>query len=103
MNDFISKIGLMQAIEYDKCLSGLGDVYIPLKKLEAACKKAMVNDDDIPQIKDMVPVIHAYWKPLKPYSTEYQCSYCGDLWNDIKTPYCHECGAKMDAKSEDLT
>lgn len=98
MNDFISMSGLKQAIEYDKCLSGLGDVYIPIKELEAACKKAMVNDDDIPQIKDMVPVIHAYWKQYTIAPSEYFCSYCGEMWNDVKTPYCHDCGAKMDAE-----
>ena len=45
---------------------------------------------------DVVKVKHAYWKPMSGYPTEYVCSECGELWNNFKTPYCHECGARMD-------
>ena len=51
---------------------------------------------------EMAPVIHAHWKPGKAYPSEYFCSYCGELWNDVKTKRCHECGAVMDLKSEDM-
>ena len=54
---------------------------------------------DAPSI-EAEPVRHAYWKPLKVYPDEFVCSWCGELWNDVKTPYCHECGAKMDGESE---
>lgn len=46
-------------------------------------------------------VVHAYWKPMKAYPREYVCSNCGELWNDIKTRYCHECGARMDEDAGD--
>lgn len=37
----------------------------------------------------------AYWKPLKMYAGEYFCSECGEMFPDLKTEYCCECGAKM--------
>ena len=49
---------------------------------------------------EVAEVRHAYWKPMLRYPTEYVCSECGELWNNFHTPYCHECGAKMDKKGE---
>jgi hypothetical protein len=51
--------------------------------------------DDIPSA-EVTEVRHAYWKPMKAHPGEYVCSECGELWNNFLTPYCHECGAKMD-------
>ena len=48
---------------------------------------------------DVVKVKHAYWRQLMRYPTEYICSECGELWNNFKTPYCHECGARMDSEN----
>ena len=53
------------------------------------------NQEDV-KLVEMKPVIHAHWEPGKAYPSEYFCSYCGELWNDIKTKRCHECGAIMD-------
>jgi hypothetical protein len=47
-------------------------------------------------VADVIEVKHAYWKPMRAYPSEYMCSECGELWNGFMTPYCHECGAKMD-------
>lgn len=46
-------------------------------------------------------VVHAHWEPLKAYPSEFYCSYCGEMWKDEKTPYCHECGARMDEDTGD--
>ena len=52
---------------------------------------------------DVVPVVHGEWivNPKREY--DYICSVCGgdapeDRWrnNAILTPYCPNCGAKMD-------
>ena len=53
------------------------------------------NQEDEPPF-EMAPVIHAHWERGKAYPSEYFCSYCGELWNDVKTKRCHECGAIMD-------
>lgn len=55
--------------------------------------------DEAPN-SDVTEVKHAYWKPMSAYPTEYVCSECGELWNNFKTPYCHECGAKMDGDTK---
>ena len=52
------------------------------------------QQDEKPE--ELKKVIHAHWEPLRAYPSEYICSYCGELWKEEKTPYCHECGAKMD-------
>ena len=58
-------------------------------------------DIDTPISKGYERVVHAYWKPLRVYPDEYVCSYCGELWNDVKTTRCHECGAIMDLDRKD--
>lgn len=58
--------------------------------------------DDVPAA-DAAPVVHGEWivNPKREY--DYICSVCGgdapeDRWrnNAILTPYCPNCGAKMD-------
>lgn len=67
-----------------------------IETLEAADRETMNNEHG-----EFEKVVHAYWKPLKVYPDEFVCSNCGELWNNIRTPYCHECGAKMDADPGD--
>lgn len=58
--------------------------------------RAIKREVDAEPSVEVVKVIHAYWKPMLRYPDEYICSECGELWNNFMTPYCHECGAKMD-------
>lgn len=54
--------------------------------------------DKIPSA-DVVEVKHGEWIDLN--ITEWQCSECNyrvERWNN--TPYCPECGAKMDGKND---
>ena len=67
-----------------------------IKDLEAS-EKDRVGEST----KEYKKVIHAHWEPLKVYPDEYCCSNCGVLWNDEKTPYCHDCGAIMDEHTGD--
>lgn len=59
--------------------------------------KTMINviDSD-----DVAPAVHGHWKNVKRVlNTEWgECSNC-DRRNDI-TPYCPQCGAKMDENED---
>ena len=60
------------------------------KGIDVALK--IINDQPT---ADVVEVKHAYWIDLN--IAEWQCSECKyrvERWNN--TPYCPECGAKMD-------
>lgn len=52
---------------------------------------------------DAVEVVHAHWTRVDDWTDE--CSVCGD-WheNDVndRTPYCANCGAKMDGHKKDV-
>lgn len=47
---------------------------------------------------DAVPVVHARWQGISPFVDTEECSNC--RWNiqseELETPYCPWCGAKMD-------
>ena len=47
---------------------------------------------------DAVPVVHARWHGISPFVDTEECSNC--RWNiqseELETPYCPWCGAKMD-------
>lgn len=62
-----------------------------------------MNELDYVPAADVAPVVHGEWivNPKREY--DYICSVCGgdapeDRWrnNAILTPYCPNCGAKMD-------
>ena len=44
---------------------------------------------------DAVPVVHGRWGNYDPYLDGYRCSRC-KLSHRCCTPYCSNCGAKMD-------
>lgn len=65
--------------------------------------KAICEMVDFESAADVAPVVHGEWivNPKREY--DYICSVCGgdapeDRWrnNAIPTPYCPNCGAKMD-------
>ena len=48
---------------------------------------------------DVVPVVHAYWKRVDKDDGGHDtvCSHCSTpIVTYLETPYCHNCGAKMD-------
>lgn len=54
--------------------------------------------DEIPAA-DVAPVVHGRWvthyRSGTPVAEGY-VSTCCDMWNKRKSPYCPNCGAKMD-------
>ena len=50
------------------------------------------------QTADVVEVRHGRWKQVG--DNTYRCSVCGEL-SCCCSPYCGECGAKMDEECED--
>lgn len=57
--------------------------------------------DNLPTI-DAVPVVHGRWIDLgrNYYTVVSQCSECCAKY-DFRSPYCPNCGAKMDGGAED--
>lgn len=48
---------------------------------------------------DVAPVVHAYWKRVDKDDGGHDtvCSHCSTpIVTYLETPYCHNCGAKMD-------
>ena len=44
---------------------------------------------------------HGYWKQATPFVDTIECSECGYQWPepDFASPYCPDCGARMDEVS----
>lgn len=79
-------------VSWENCYNGFSDTY----------DKAMIIDtiDEQPAI-DAVPVRRGRWIPVKGYEgILYKCSACDGRWSHttIKTPYCSQCGAKMEGE-----
>lgn len=55
---------------------------------------------------DVVPVVHGRWvthyRSGTPVAEGY-VSTCCDMWNNRKSNYCPNCGAKMDGGDSDAT
>ena len=53
---------------------------------------------------DVAPVVHGRWvthyRSGTPVAEGY-VSMCCDMWNKRKSPYCPNCGAKMDGGADD--
>ena len=63
---------------------------------------AVLNSIDAQPTVDAVPVVHGRWGNYDPYLDGYRCSRC-KLSHRCCTPYCPNCGAKMDGGNEDGT
>lgn len=63
-----------------------------------------VKDDinDAPTV-DAEPVRHGHWRGVNPMVDTVECSECGYqiVSEELITPYCPNCGAKMDEERED--
>lgn len=78
-----------------------------LTKLEVTDKLATMADAkrgiaDMPAA-DVAPVRHGRWETHYRSGTTVSkgvVSGCCDMWNGWKTPYCPNCGAKMDGETE---
>lgn len=92
MSEYIDRQALLDAIpptKEDKQISLCGAV---ADFISLVC--------DVPAA-DVVPVVHAYWKRVDKDDGGHDtvCSHCSTpIVTYLETPYCHNCGAKMDGK-----
>ena len=67
-------------------------VMLPIRKsINEAIEKSVTTD--------VAPVVHAYWKRVDKDDGGHDtvCSHCSTpIVTYLETPYCHNCGAKMD-------
>ena len=88
-----------------------GVVQIQIVHGDTAVGVKLIDLSDYPTV-DAVPVVHGRWIPIEydgyadgnPVWDLWECSECqeehgGD--EDTLTPYCPNCGAKMDGGAED--
>ena len=93
MSEYIDRQALLDAIpptKEDKQISLCGAV---ADFISLVC--------DVPAA-DVVPVVHAYWKRVDKDDGGHDtvCSHCSTpIVTYLETPYCHNCGAKMDETS----
>lgn len=68
-------------------------------------KQALEMFDEIPAA-DVAPVVYGRWvthyRSGTPVAEGY-VSTCCDMWNNRKSDYCPNCGAKMDGGDNDAT
>ena len=63
----------------------------------------MISSSEYTPTADVAPVRHGRWETRYRSGTTVSkgvVSGCCDMWNGWKTPYCPNCGAKMDGETE---
>lgn len=83
-------------IRRDEALAAAAETYLDYF---ADVQNAVLN---IPAA-DVAPVRHGRWETHYRSGTTVSkgvVSGCCDMWNGWKTPYCPNCGAKMDGETE---
>lgn len=60
----------------------------------------IVGDIDRMEAADVQEVRHGRWIGADDDGVMYKCSVCGE-WSCCRSPYCGECGAKMDEVSDE--
>lgn len=72
-----------------------------LKGTGEEAQGAWKRDIDAMPAVDAVPVVHGRWTKHKDYpGIAYLCSECNHF-TTLPSPYCPDCGAKMDGKDGD--
>lgn len=75
----------------------------PEEVISMQAAKVALEASDAPAA-DVAPVVHGRWVSHYRSGTtvaEGCVSTCCDMWNNRKTDYCPNCGAKMDGGDED--
>lgn len=83
----------------------LGKLILP--QYEDKCREAFIEAvRQVSPVTDVEPVRHGYWidcGKTEKGSSIIQCSYCGKKRAGVaKSPYCRDCGAKMDCEDDDV-
>jgi hypothetical protein len=94
MAEYIKREAALHEIERRKALM-VGD-----KRVSVDAMKSFIKNRPA---ADVAPVVHGRW--VKHYRSgttvaEGYVSTCCDMWNNRKSDYCPNCGAKMDGDSD---
>ena len=96
-------VGRIECFECDSPYCGGCNIFILTKMLQDRKFNCLMDEHcTINPYIEFKPVEHGRWRGMKAYKNEYICSECGNLWPDEKSPYCPNCGAKMEV-SDDTT
>ena len=103
MDEYIERGTLMRRIKEIHCAEC--DSYHGVR-----CRACWVDDTldyiDSEPAADVAPVVHGRWATHYRSGTpaaEGYVSTCCDMWNNRKSPYCPNCGAKMDGGVDDAS
>jgi len=95
----------MRLIDAEKLEKYKADCCVPLTEWQEGWNDAIDTIIDETPTVDAEPVRHGKWIIKNDDFMNYPtvCSVCGmgaitSAWRPIKTPYCPNCGAKMDEK-----
>ena len=99
-----NKKWLIDVEYYKNVLEGFKGHLLEFGKVEAAeCVTTIIKGLKLVPTVDAVEVVHGRWLPMynvdwiygKEWLTDYICTQCGGL-NKKKSPYCPNCGSRMD-------
>lgn len=102
MDDFISREATIKRIKEVYCVGC--NSYHGVRCRACGTGDAIDLIEDAPAA-DVAPVVHGRWvthyRSGTPVAEGY-VSACCDMWNNRKSDYCHNCGAKMDGGDSDV-
>ena len=70
-----------------------------IKETTIECALDYWSNEGCPPAADVQEVKHGRWIEVNDDDSMYRCSACGEL-SCCNSPYCGECGAKMDEVDE---
>lgn len=77
--------------------------YEKVKAVEKVCR--LIIDKKVLTPDDIEPVRHGRWDKVYKSGvtvTDGHVSSCCDMWNERRSPWCPNCGAKMDLEKEGI-
>ena len=86
----------LRKIEFELCGGNLPEKY-------KTFVRRVLNDRNLIPAAEVAPVVHGRWVTHYRSGTsvaEGYVSTCCDMWNKRKSPYCPNCGAKMDGGAD---
>lgn len=97
MDDLIPRAAAIQIAERYGCNNGSA-----LEHHSGATDCIASEIATLPAV-DAVPVVHARWQGVSPFVDTEECSNCryNIQSEELETPYCPWCGAKMDGERRD--
>lgn len=91
MDDLISRTALLKSLNEQAPKPTTDDLY--------TVNMCIINAPAV----DAVPVVHGRWQGVSPFVDTEECSNCryNIQCEELETPYCPWCGAKMDGERRD--